>query len=131
MSESTLRYHREFGVGHEMVSPSYAQYLVDRIAQLEAELTEMHKRIDDHRESSRAFSAQCIAQEARIGSLEKEVAQWKRKYTFEIDGADARIAALESFVQFVGNALDLHDDETDLGIEFRKLLVPTLENSGK
>ena len=38
---------------------------------------------------------------------------------FEIDGADARIAALESFVQFVGNALDLHDDETDLGIEFR------------
>ena len=42
-----------------------------------------------------------------------------------------RIAALESFVQFVGNALDLHDDETDLGIEFRKLLVPTLENSGK
>lgn len=45
--------------------------------------------------------------------------------------AESRIAALEAFVQFAGNALDLHSDETDLGIEFRKLLRPTLERETK
>lgn len=41
-----------------------------RIRELEAELAEAHRRTEDHRESSRTFSAQCIAQEKHIKELE-------------------------------------------------------------
>ena len=60
-----------------------------------------------------------------------ETTKSHRDWVADCQTYEARIAALESFVQFVGNALDLHDDETDLGIEFRKLLVPTLETKPK
>jgi hypothetical protein len=48
----------------------------------------------------------------------------------KFDDHMARIAALESALQLIGNELDLHADQGPAGEAFRALLVPTLETSG-
>jgi hypothetical protein len=46
----------------------------------------------------------------------------------EIERLNARLDKVESALQFIGNACDLHADETDVGVTFRECLVPTLQS---
>jgi len=46
----------------------------------------------------------------------------------EIDRLNARLDKVESALQFIGNACDLHADETDVGVTFREMLNPTSQS---
>lgn len=53
--KSTLRYHLEFGVHDELVTPGYAQYLVDHIRKLESALMQLRGHLVDYIPPTREF----------------------------------------------------------------------------